>query len=195
MNHVYVLDFNDQIKIGRTANVSTRFNAIETGSGRKIVRKFCVEADPIYETILHDRLSDHRGVGEYFVYPYEKAVSLLQSLIAENFAEKARLEQERQRLERERERQETAQAKKQERQARKAINTPEPDTDENKPATKMIAVRVNAIDYKELNSLFTGQGTNISAAGRIAIYHLADEIKAGRLSVPDGVLRVNNGRG
>jgi hypothetical protein len=79
--------------------------------------------------------------------------------------------------------------------ANAAATTPPETPDKSKAEMKTIAVRVNAIDYKELNSLFTGQGTNISAAGRIAIYHLADEIKAGRLSVPDGVLRVNKDRG
>lgn len=74
--------------------------------------------------------------------------------------------------------------------AASAVATPIEAPDKSKVKMKTIAVRVNAVDYNELNSLFTAQGTNISAAGRIAIYHLADEVKAGRLSVPDGVLRI-----
>jgi hypothetical protein len=112
MNHIYVLDFNDRIKIGRTIDVPRRIHDIENASGQKLTRHFSIEAEPVYETLLHDRLSEHRGVGEYFAYPYEEAVALLRSLIAENFAEKARLECERQRLEREKERQEAARAKK-----------------------------------------------------------------------------------
>jgi DNA-binding Xre family transcriptional regulator len=112
-NQVYVLDFNDRIKIGRTIDVPRRIRNIETQSGREVLRSFSVEADGQYESLMHRRLSSYRGIGEYFAYPYEEAVALLQSLIAENFAEKARLKRERQRLKREKEQQEAAQAKKQ----------------------------------------------------------------------------------
>jgi mRNA interferase RelE/StbE len=82
MNHVYVLDFGDWIQIGRAADVPRRIHDIENASGQKPARHFSIEADPIYETLLHGRLSEHRA-GEYFAYPYEEAVTLLQSLIAE----------------------------------------------------------------------------------------------------------------
>jgi hypothetical protein len=190
MNHVYVLDFNDRIKIGRTADVPRRIHDIENASGQKPTRHFSIMADPVYETVLHDRLSEHRGVGEYFTYPYEEAVALLQSLIAENFAEKARLERERQRLEREKERQEALQAKKQERQARKIAikdaeigEMPESDTDE---PVKFINIRFKETDYTRLKKLFGGHGVNITDACRKSVFHLADLLELGAYDLNQG---------
>jgi hypothetical protein len=204
MNHVYVLDFNDRIKIGRTADVPRRIHEIENASGQKLTRLFSIEADPLYETALHDRLSEHRGVGEYFTYPYEEAVALLQSLIAENLAEKARLEREKeqqeaergrlerecQRLEREKERQEVAQAKKQERQAQKIAikaaeigDTPKSDTDES---AKFINIRFKETDYMRLKKLFGGHGVNITDACRKSVFHLADLLEVGAYDLNQG---------
>jgi acetyl-CoA acetyltransferase len=192
MNHVYVLDFNDRIKIGRTADVPRRIHDIENASGQKPTRHFSIEADPVYETVLHDRLSEHRGVGEYFTYPYEEAVALLQRLIAENFAEKARLERERQRLEREKERQEAAQAKKQERQARKiAIKAPEigetseSDTDE---PVKFINIRLKETEYKSLAKHAIDAGITKAAFCKIASLYVDDMIGQGAFSIRGGVL-------
>jgi hypothetical protein len=64
--------------------------------------------------------------------------------------------------------------------------------DKSKVKQRTIAVRINEIDYNRLNSLFTAQGTNISAAGRAAIIRLAEEVDAGRLSLPNGVICVNH---
>jgi hypothetical protein len=61
--------------------------------------------------------------------------------------------------------------------------------DKSKVKMKTIAVRINEIDYNRLNSLFTAQGTNLSVAGRAALFRLADFVEAGRLEIPNGVIR------
>ncbi|GHU93567.1 hypothetical protein FACS189479_05140 [Spirochaetia bacterium] len=99
MNQVYVIDFEDQIKIGRTKDIPGRLKSIETAAGRRAKRVFNIPAPGDYEILMHKELAAHRTVGEYFQYPYEAAVELLQKLIAENIAEKARLERERATLE------------------------------------------------------------------------------------------------
>jgi hypothetical protein len=66
--------------------------------------------------------------------------------------------------------------------------------DKSKARLRTIAVRINEIDYNRLNSLFTAQGTNLAAAGRAAIFHLAEQIEAGTLSIPNGVIYRNAGK-
>ena len=61
--------------------------------------------------------------------------------------------------------------------------------DKSKVPLKTIAVRINEIDYNRLNSLFTAQGTNLSQAGRAAIFRLADQVEAGLLEIPNGIIR------
>lgn len=61
--------------------------------------------------------------------------------------------------------------------------------DKSKAPLKTIAVRINEIDYNRLNSLFTAQGTNLSQAGRAAIFRLADQVEAGILEIPNGIIR------
>jgi hypothetical protein len=73
-----------------------------------------------------------------------------------------------------------------------AATTPPEAPDKSKVRQRTIAVRINEIDYNRLNSLFTAQGTTISAAGRAAIIRLAEEVEAGRLSIPSGVICVNH---
>jgi hypothetical protein len=63
--------------------------------------------------------------------------------------------------------------------------------DKSKVPLKTIAVRINEVDYNRLNSLFTAQGTNLSAAGRAAIFYLAQEVESGKLSIPNGVIYHN----
>jgi hypothetical protein len=61
--------------------------------------------------------------------------------------------------------------------------------DKSKLPMKVIAVRINEADYNHLNSLFAAQGTSLAAAGKAAIFRLADAIEAGRLEIPNGVIR------
>jgi hypothetical protein len=63
--------------------------------------------------------------------------------------------------------------------------------DKSKAKLRTIAVRINEVDYNRLNSLFTAQGTNLAAAGRAAIFHLAEQVEAGSLSIPNGVIYRN----
>jgi hypothetical protein len=63
--------------------------------------------------------------------------------------------------------------------------------DKSKAPLRTIAVRINEIDYNRLNSLFSAEGTNLAAAGRAAIFHLAEQIEAGSLSIPNGVIYRN----
>jgi hypothetical protein len=75
----------------------------------------------------------------------------------------------------------------------KSVNavTTKASPDKSKARLRTIAVRINEIDYNRLNSLFTAQGTNLAAAGRAAIFHLAEQIEAGSLSIPNGVIYRN----
>ena len=63
--------------------------------------------------------------------------------------------------------------------------------DKSKARIRTIAVRINEVDYNRQNSLFTAQGTNMATAGKAAIFHLAEQIEAGTLSIPNGVLYHN----
>jgi hypothetical protein len=63
--------------------------------------------------------------------------------------------------------------------------------DKSKVPLRTIAVRINEVDYNRLNSLFTAQGTNMATAGKAAIFHLAEQIEAGTLSIPNGVIYRN----
>ncbi|GHT47551.1 hypothetical protein AGMMS49936_08520 [Endomicrobiia bacterium] len=60
--------------------------------------------------------------------------------------------------------------------------------DKSKVRQRTIAVSINEIDYNRLNSLFVAQGTNLSAAGRADIFFLAEQVEAGKLAIPNGVI-------
>jgi hypothetical protein len=63
--------------------------------------------------------------------------------------------------------------------------------DKSKAPLRTIAIRINEVDYNRLNSLFAAQGTNMAAAGKAALFHLAEQIEAGVLSIPNGVIYRN----
>jgi hypothetical protein len=46
-----------------------------------------------------------------------------------------------------------------------------------------------------LNSLFTAQGTNMATAGKAALFHLAEQVESGTLSIPNGVIYWNKAYG
>ena len=56
-------------------------------------------------------------------------------------------------------------------------------TDKSKAGTKMIPVRINEIDYNRLKGLFGLQGLALARAGDIALFYVAEQMEAGRLSV------------
>jgi len=70
--------------------------------------------------------------------------------------------------------------------------TTKPIIDKSKVPMRTIAVRINEVDYNRLNSLFTAQGTNMASAGKAAIFYLAEQIEAGKLSIPNGVIYRNH---
>jgi hypothetical protein len=54
---------------------------------------------------------------------------------------------------------------------------------------KTIAVRINAADYNRLNALFALQGTKLTAACRASLFHLAELVENGDISIPNGIIR------
>jgi hypothetical protein len=77
-----------------------------------------------------------------------------------------------------------------------AVASPQPvkSPDKSKVPLHTIAVRINEVDYNRLNSLFTAQGTNLAAAGKAAIFYLAEQVDSGKLSIPNGVIVHNQVR-
>jgi hypothetical protein len=55
------------------------------------------------------------------------------------------------------------------------------DKTQDKP--QMIAVRVNETDYRRLKVLFAGQGLALARAANLALYYVAEQMEAGRISV------------
>ena len=55
--------------------------------------------------------------------------------------------------------------------------------DKRKAKSMMIPVRMNEIDYKRLMGLFGSQGVPLARAGSLALYYVAEQLEAGRLSV------------
>jgi hypothetical protein len=56
-------------------------------------------------------------------------------------------------------------------------------TDKNSTSTKMIPVRVNEIDYNHLKGLFGNQGLPLARAGSLALFYIAEQLEAGRISI------------
>jgi hypothetical protein len=55
--------------------------------------------------------------------------------------------------------------------------------DKSQAESKMIPVRVNGIDYNRLKGLFGAQGLALARAGNLAIYYIAEQLEAGRISI------------
>jgi hypothetical protein len=47
--NIYIVDFGDQIKIGKTQNVYQRLRKLETQSGKTSVQHFRIEVDGKYD--------------------------------------------------------------------------------------------------------------------------------------------------
>jgi hypothetical protein len=90
MTNIYIFAFENQIKVGQTGNVKQRLRNIETQSGREATSQFSIKADGKYENLMHKILSEYRGVGEYFTFPFEHAVSILKSLVRFEFAKEVK---------------------------------------------------------------------------------------------------------
>jgi hypothetical protein len=55
--------------------------------------------------------------------------------------------------------------------------------DKSKYGMKLIPVRMNEIDYNRLKGLFGSQGLALARAGNIALFYVAEQMEAGRLSI------------
>ena len=55
--------------------------------------------------------------------------------------------------------------------------------DKSKADSKMIPVRVNEIDYNRLKGLFGAQGLPLARAGNLALFYIAEQLEAGRISI------------
>ena len=55
--------------------------------------------------------------------------------------------------------------------------------DKSKADSKLIPVRMNEIDYNRLKGLFGAQGLALARAGCLALYYVAEQMEAGRLSI------------
>jgi len=55
--------------------------------------------------------------------------------------------------------------------------------DKSQAESKMVPVRINEIDYKRLKGLFGSQGLALARAGNLALYYIAEQLEAGRISV------------
>ncbi|MCL2608828.1 MAG: hypothetical protein FWD94_02865 [Treponema sp.] len=56
-------------------------------------------------------------------------------------------------------------------------------TDKSKAQSKAIPVRVNEIDYNRLRGLFGAQGLALARAGNLALFYVAEQLEAGRISM------------
>jgi hypothetical protein len=55
--------------------------------------------------------------------------------------------------------------------------------DKSRCGTKLIPVRMNEVDYNRLKGLFGSQGLALARAGNIALFYVAEQLEAGRLSI------------
>jgi len=63
-----------------------------------------------------------------------------------------------------------------------AVTSKEPP-DKSKAGTKVVPVRLNEVDYCHLKGLFGSQGLALARAGNLAIFYIAEQLEAGRLSI------------
>jgi len=80
ITNVYILDFGNRIKIGRTNNIEQRVKSIENASGEEVKEIFYVETDGAKEQILQEYLREYRTIGEYFNCPFETAKNALKNI-------------------------------------------------------------------------------------------------------------------
>jgi hypothetical protein len=83
VGYVYILEFEKEIKIGRTKNPEQRINCIETTRGERVKRSFISERCSNYfkiEVMLHRIFKDKRNVGEYFNCDFDEVVLQLSKM-------------------------------------------------------------------------------------------------------------------
>jgi hypothetical protein len=55
--------------------------------------------------------------------------------------------------------------------------------DKSKSVAKLVPVRLNEVDYNRLKGLFGAQGLALARAGNLALFYVAEQLAAGRISV------------
>jgi hypothetical protein len=96
---VYIAEFEDLIKIGRTSNPQKRIRTLTTQSGRNIKRVAYTKPILNYSKIereMHKIFKENRTVGEYFDLPFAIACEQLKKLKLETATEKQLSEFEKQ---------------------------------------------------------------------------------------------------
>ena len=78
--HVYIIEADGLVKIGKTKNLKQRINALRGQSGREL--KGVCHTVPCnnycnIETMMHKIFKEHRVLGEWFRVPFEKASEVL----------------------------------------------------------------------------------------------------------------------
>ena len=66
--------------------------------------------------------------------------------------------------------------------AASAVTTRE-KPDKSQVGTKLVAVRVNEVDHNRLKGLFATEGLALARAGNLALFYVAEQLEAGRLSI------------
>ena len=81
MTNIYILDFGNRIKIGKSNRPLQRIKAIENAAGEKFKQMFYLETEITKEKILQTYLQEYRTVGEYFTCSFDIAKSALQDIL------------------------------------------------------------------------------------------------------------------
>ena len=81
---LYVADFGNMVKVGRSVDVKRRVRNLETGSGRECNAYIVFAGKGHLEQAVLKTFKDSRGIGEYLNMPYEDAIVLIAKAIAAN---------------------------------------------------------------------------------------------------------------
>ena len=84
---VYILEFNDKIKIGITDNLKRRISAIQCASGDIVKRYFVINGTKEIENKMHIKLKSNCIAGEFFRFNFISACKILCELTGINFNE------------------------------------------------------------------------------------------------------------
>ena len=79
MEKVYIFDFGDKIKVGRSSNVQRRLRTIECSSGVKAKNVYTIDGGREEEHLAHSLL-ENRLEGEFFAYPFDSAKEILDKI-------------------------------------------------------------------------------------------------------------------
>ena len=84
VGHVYVIEHDGKIKIGKTQSPNTRIGGLETQGGFSTSNRFVSFLHEGYgqtETLMHMAFGDKRMIGEWFEVSFDEAVALLNAIV------------------------------------------------------------------------------------------------------------------